>query len=106
RSLDRAGAPDDEVANGKSVTPVIAVSGMHYTAMTGVTLFPFATSSSGAPALSSDLLAIVVAVVAFCISGIFLLLLLPDSARAASSVVPRGDPIAVTATEVPAAPST
>jgi len=85
----------------------IAVSGMHYTAMTGVTLFPFATSSSGgAPALSSDLLAIVVAVVAFCISGIFLLLLLPDSSRAASSVVPRGDPIAVTATEVPAAPST
>ena len=85
----------------------LAVSGMHYTAMTGVTLFPFATSSSGgAPALSSDLLAIVVAIVAFCISGIFLLLLLPDSSRAASPVVLRGDPITVTATEVPAAPST
>jgi len=84
----------------------LAVSGMHYTAMTGVTLYPFATSASGAPALSSDLLAIVVAVVAFCISGIFLLLLLPDSSRAASSEVPRGDPIAVAATEVPAAPST
>ena len=84
----------------------IAVSGMHYTAMAGVTLYPFSTSASGAPALSSDLLAIVVAVVAFCISGIFLLLLLPDSARAASSVVPLDDPIAVTATEVPAAPST
>ncbi len=84
----------------------IAVSGMHYTAMAGVTLYPFATSASGAPALSSDLLAIVVAVVAFCISGIFLLLLLPDSARVASSVVPRDDAIAVTATEVPAAPST
>jgi NO-binding membrane sensor protein with MHYT domain len=87
----------------------IAVSGMHYTAMTGVTLFPFGTSSSGgAPALSSDLLAIVVAIVAFCISGIFLLLLLPDSSRAASPVVLRGDPMAVTATatEVPAAPST
>ena len=81
----------------------LAVSGMHYTAMAGVTLYPFATSASGAPALSSDLLAIVVAVVAFCISGIFLLLLLPDSSRA---VVPRRDPIAVTATEVPAAPST
>ena len=84
----------------------LAVSGMHYTAMAGVTLYPFSTSASGAPALSSDLLAIVVAVVAFCISGIFLLLLLPDSARAASSVVPLDDPIAVTATEVPAAPST
>ncbi|MFY9893566.1 MAG: MHYT domain-containing protein [Xanthobacteraceae bacterium] len=84
----------------------IAVSGMHYTAMAGVTLYPFATSTSGAPALSSDLLAIVVAVVAFCISGIFLLLLLPDSSRAPLSVVPRGEPIAVTATEVPAAPST
>ena len=60
----------------------VAVSGMHYTAMTGVTLYPFVTTTSGAPALSTDLLAIVVAVVAFCISGIFLLLLLPDSARA------------------------
>ena len=61
----------------------IAVSGMHYTAMTGVTLYPYAPASSGAPALSTDLLAIVVAVVAFCISGIFLLLLLPDSTRSA-----------------------
>ncbi len=82
----------------------LAVSGMHYTAMAGVTLFPFATSSSGAPVLSSDLLAIVVAIVAFCISGMFLLLLLPDSSRTASPL--RGDAIAVTATEVPAAPST
>jgi diguanylate cyclase len=60
----------------------LAVSGMHYTAMGGVTLYPFVTASSGAPVLSTDLLAIVVAVVAFCISGIFLLLLLPDQARA------------------------
>jgi diguanylate cyclase len=64
----------------------IAVSGMHYTAMAGVTLYPYAPApaSSGAPALSSDLLAIIVAVVAFCISGIFLLLLLPDSSRSAA----------------------
>jgi len=61
----------------------IAVSGMHYTAMAGVTLFPFVTASSAAPALSSDLLAIIVAVVAFCVSGIFLLVLLPDSSREA-----------------------
>src|SRR5277367_811382 len=59
----------------------IAVSGMHYTAMAGVSLFPFSTTAalSGAPALSTDLLAIVVAIVGFCISGIFFLLLLPES---------------------------
>ena len=62
----------------------VAVSGMHYTAMGGVSLYPYVTGSSGAPALSTDLLAIVVVVVAFCISGIFLLLLLPDSARSLS----------------------
>ncbi len=66
-----------------SVAFGVAVSGMHYTAMRGVTLYPFVTTSSGAPALSADLLAIVVAVVAFCISGIFLLLLLPDAGRTA-----------------------
>src|SRR5271170_1038317 len=62
----------------------IAVSGMHYTAMAGVTLYPFATAASGAPALSTDLLAIVVAIVAFCISGIFFLLLLPESGHTQS----------------------
>jgi NO-binding membrane sensor protein with MHYT domain len=62
----------------------IAVSGMHYTAMEGMTLFPHATAVLGAPALSTDLLAIVVAVVAFCISGIFLLILVPDHARSMS----------------------
>jgi diguanylate cyclase len=52
-----------------------AVSGMHYTAMEGVTLFPHEdVSASGAPALSSDLLAIVVAVVGFCVSAIFFLI--------------------------------
>jgi diguanylate cyclase len=56
---------------------------MHYTAMGGVTLYPFATTSSRAPALSTDLLAIVVAVVAFGISGVFLLLLLPEHQRVA-----------------------
>ena len=66
----------------------IAVSGMHYTAMEGLTLLPFASSSAGAPALSTDLLAIIVAVVAFCLSGIFLLILVPDPARAAVIRVP------------------
>jgi NO-binding membrane sensor protein with MHYT domain len=59
----------------------IAVSGMHYTAMAGMTLFPLPGADSSAPALSTDLLAIVVAVVAFCASGIFLLFLVPDLGR-------------------------
>ena len=86
----------------------IAVSGMHYTAMAGVTLYPYATSVSGAPALSTDLLAIVVAVVAFCISGIFLLLLLPDAARSASRprVVEGGEPVGIAVPEITAPPST
>jgi NO-binding membrane sensor protein with MHYT domain len=61
----------------------IAVSGMHYTAMEGLTLLPYPGASAGAPALSTDLLAIVVAVVAFCVSGIFLLILVPDRSRPA-----------------------
>jgi NO-binding membrane sensor protein with MHYT domain len=62
----------------------IAVSGMHYTAMDGLMLLPFPATTANAPALSSDLLAIVVAVVAFCLSGIFLLILVPDRALVAS----------------------
>jgi NO-binding membrane sensor protein with MHYT domain len=86
----------------------IAVSGMHYTAMAGGTLYPYVTSSPGAPSLSTDLLAIIVAVVAFCISGIFLLLLLPDTSRSTqrSVSVPGGGSITATAEEIPAAPST
>src|SRR5271168_2266714 len=61
----------------------IAVSGMHYTAMEGLTLLPFNSTAASAPALSSDLLAIIVAVVAFCLSGIFLLTLMPEPARTA-----------------------
>ena len=66
----------------------IAVSGMHYTAMEGVTLFPHASGASTAPALSTDLLAIVVAIVAFGVSAIFLLFLVPDHARAATELAP------------------
>jgi NO-binding membrane sensor protein with MHYT domain len=60
----------------------MAVSGMHYTAMAGMTLYPYSSGASAAPALSTDLLAIVVAIVAFCVSGIFLLFLVPDPAKA------------------------
>jgi diguanylate cyclase len=57
-----------------------AITGMHYTAMAGLTLMPFAGAPE-APALSTDLLAIVVAIVAFLVSGIFLLTLVPDRTR-------------------------
>jgi len=62
---------------------------MHYTAMEGVTLHPHATGVSTAPALSTDLLAIVVAVVGFGVSGIFLLFLVPDQERAAEASLAR-----------------
>jgi NO-binding membrane sensor protein with MHYT domain len=64
----------------------IAISGMHYTAMAGLTIFPHPVPSSNAPALSTDLLAIVVAIVAFVVSGIFLLALVPDRSGVAAEV--------------------
>ena len=82
----------------------IAVSGMHYTAMEGLALLPFASSSAGAPALSTDLLAIIVAVVAFCLSGIFLLILVPDPARAAVNPVAVDAPMATMAAQIAAEP--
>lgn len=66
----------------------IAITGMHYTAMAGVTIFPHVAPASGAPALSSDLLAIVVAIVAFLVSGIFLLALVPDRAGQQAAAAP------------------
>jgi NO-binding membrane sensor protein with MHYT domain len=83
----------------------IAVSGMHYTAMKGLTLLPFASTSAGAPALSTDLLAIIVAVVAFCLSGIFLLILVPDPARTAVNPLPAISDAAITTTVVAPADS-
>ena len=62
-----------------------AISGMHYTAMAGLMVFPHDVPSPSAPALSSDLLAIVVAVVAFIVSGLFLLVLVPERAGRARS---------------------
>jgi len=57
----------------------MAISGMHYTAMAGLSLTPHAEAvATTAPALSVDLLAIVVAVVAFVVSGLFLLILVPE----------------------------
>jgi NO-binding membrane sensor protein with MHYT domain len=84
----------------------IAVSGMHYTAMEGLALLPFAATSVGAPALSTDLLAIIVAVVAFCLSGIFLLILVPDPARAAVNPLPAVSGASIITTAAKAAPAT
>jgi NO-binding membrane sensor protein with MHYT domain len=61
----------------------LAISGMHYTAMAAATFLPAATLLAiSAPTLSTDLLAIVIAIAAFVISGFFLLVLMPDQARA------------------------
>jgi len=85
----------------------IAVSGMHYTAMEGLMLMPFASAPAGAPALSTDLLAIIVSVVAFCVSGIFLLLLMPDTSRLAANADPalRDDSMPAAAAEMTAEPA-
>jgi hypothetical protein len=69
----------------------IAVSGMHYTAMEGTSVFAHTAVMAGAPALSTDLLAIVVAVVGFGVSGIFLLFLVPDRTQTAPQPVTVAD---------------
>jgi len=57
-----------------------AISGMHYTAMAGTSLHQMADMSAVAgSAISADFLAVIVSVVAFSVSGIFMLTLIPDS---------------------------
>lgn len=76
----------------------VAIAGMHYTAMMGLSIEPHGLPDPGAPALSTDLLAIVVAVVAFLVSGIFLLTLVPERAghpAKAGSPAPNDPPEAV-----------
>ena len=82
----------------------LAISGMHYTAVSGLSLTPRAGFLQ-APALSPDLLAVLVAIVAFLVSGGFLLLLLPEPApRAAeASAAARNPPPADAAVEAAAA---
>jgi NO-binding membrane sensor protein with MHYT domain len=59
----------------------LAVAGTHYVAMAGTTLVPRPVVSQ-APALSPDMLAIVIAFVAFVVGGLFFLLLVPERAQA------------------------
>jgi diguanylate cyclase len=83
----------------------MAIAGMHYTAMAGLTIYPHASPSVAGAALSTDLLASVVAIVAFLVSGAFLLTLVPDrsapviaapaaapmpASAAASAIAPEG----------------
>jgi len=78
-----------------------AIAGMHYTAMAGLTLTPFAGADPTAPIISSGLLAIIVAVVAFLVSGVFLLALVPERVRPAAA-----DHAPAPASPGPAAPAT
>jgi NO-binding membrane sensor protein with MHYT domain len=92
----------------------LAIAGMHYTAMSGLDVEPMAMGTASLPpALSVDLLAIVVAVVAFLVSGVFLLTLVPDRAAAAATAKPETGasdavpmPMPATAPVSPAPPST
>ncbi|WP_346898693.1 MHYT domain-containing protein [uncultured Roseibium sp.] len=60
----------------------LAISAMHYTAMAGMLIFPRAGGVVfTAPAVTPGTLAIIVACVAFLVSGLFLLRLVPDHQR-------------------------
>jgi diguanylate cyclase len=77
-----------------------AISGMHYTAMMGLSLYPRDMGRAVAPALSPDLLAVIVAIIAFMVSGGFLLLLVPErSGRlpAEGSAAPPAEPVVAAA---------
>lgn len=83
----------------------IAIAGMHYIAMAAVSLVPMdhGYGPVTAPALSPDLLAIVVAVVAFVVSGLFLLILVPD--RDAGRAAEPGPAAALAGGEQPLPPA-
>ena len=74
----------------------LAIAGMHYTAMAAATFLPVEVLIEyAAPALSPHLLAIVVALAAFLIFGLALLVALPDQAvsgRAAERPAPKAAP--------------
>jgi diguanylate cyclase len=79
-----------------------AISGMHYTAMAGTSLHLLGQLSGPASAvISTDLLAGIVSIVAFSISGLFMLTLIPDrndvrdwesAFRAANAIIPPVSP--------------
>ncbi|MFZ1103300.1 MAG: MHYT domain-containing protein [Hyphomicrobiaceae bacterium] len=71
----------------------LAIAGMHYTAMAGMTLHPMSGAvPTEATALSRDLLAVIVAIVAFGSTSAFLLALVPDGTPDLSGIWPYGPP--------------
>lgn len=90
----------------------IAVSGMHYTAMLGMHFEPLTGAAhhhvGGGLAASQQILSIIVAVLCFVIAAGFLLSLVPDQRRQASSSLgaePVTSPVATAAFEMIAAPA-
>lgn len=74
-----------------SIALGLAISGMHYTAMAGMTLHPMLGSIAQEGAtLSRDLLAVIVALVAFGSTSAFLLALVPDRTPEFSAIWPFG----------------
>ncbi len=74
-----------------SIALGLAISGMHYTAMAGMTLHPMLGSVAPESAtLSRDLLAVIVALVAFASTSAFLLALVPDRTPELSAIWPFG----------------
>jgi diguanylate cyclase len=65
----------------------LAVSGMHYTAMMGTMVVPSPLAAAFGPAVSSDILMIFVVLLAFIISGIFLLYLVPEKSRVTENII-------------------
>jgi NO-binding membrane sensor protein with MHYT domain len=87
----------------------IAVSGMHYTAMDGMHVLPLSeTSHSHMVGLSASqqILSLVVALLCFVIAAGFLLSLVPDPFRKATTAsIDASDPAATVAGEIASAPS-
>lgn len=81
-----------------------AIAGMHYTAMAAVAIYPHAVPASSAPALSTDFLAIVVAIVAFVVSGLFFLVLVPERASPQAGAIAPADQVDGTAAALMASP--
>ncbi|MDR3374707.1 MAG: MHYT domain-containing protein [Ancalomicrobiaceae bacterium] len=74
------GAPRSLV--GSAALMALAISAMHYMAMAGTSMHPISeVAPSSQPVLSQGLLAVVVSIVAFLVSGLFMLSLVPVPAQ-------------------------
>jgi hypothetical protein len=81
-----------------AIALAVAIATMHYTAMAGTTLMPLAAPVVGvAPVVSPGVLAIVVSLMTFVISGLFFLTLVPDRRQAVAAEAPaqtvQGEPV-------------